>query len=357
MFNMKQVGKKIVSLRKSRNMTQTELADKMDVSFQAVSNWERGNSMPDISKLPQLAALFDCTVDELLDGRVELLHSAMEDGIQEYVEHNEVSKEELEAAVPILKPEQVEQLADSMLLKNGDHIEAFYPYLDDETLRALWDLAAQDERVQDVIDRCQDYPEDLLKMLSRNLDMLDFVLEYPEKQGQVFAGTIGDVKTGEIPLLLQYDQRWGYGAYGASSVVVSGCGPACLSMVAAGLTGDNTITPYAVAQYADQEGYYVYGAGTAWSLMSRGAARFGVEGEELPLMKSRMESALREGRPIICVVGPGDFTTSGHFIVITGMRDGQFTVNDPNSTERSNLLWDYETLEPQISNLWAFRTV
>ena len=61
MFNMKQVGKKIVSLRKSRNMTQTELADKMDVSFQAVSNWERGNSMPDISKLPQLAALFDCT--------------------------------------------------------------------------------------------------------------------------------------------------------------------------------------------------------------------------------------------------------------------------------------------------------
>ena len=113
MFNMKQVGKKIVSLRKSRNMTQTELADKMDVSFQAVSNWERGNSMPDISKLPQLAALFDCTVDELLDGRVELLHSAMEDGIQEYVEHNEVSKEELEAAVPILKPEQVEQLADS----------------------------------------------------------------------------------------------------------------------------------------------------------------------------------------------------------------------------------------------------
>ena len=173
----------------------------------------------------------------------------------------------------------------------------------------------------------------------------------------MFADTIGDVKTGEIPLLLQYDQRWGYGAYGASSVVVSGCGPACLSMVAAGLTGDNTITPYAVAQYADQEGYYVYGAGTAWSLMSRGAARFGVEGEELPLMKSRMESALREGRPIICVVGPGDFTTSGHFIVITGMRDGQFTVNDPNSTERSNLLWDYETLEPQISNLWAFRAV
>ncbi|MCI9300493.1 MAG: secreted protein containing domain of murein hydrolase [Oscillibacter sp.] len=231
------------------------------------------------------------------------------------------------------------------------------PPLDDETLQALRDLAVQDERVQNVIDRCQDYPEDLLKMLSRNLDMLDFILEYPEKQGRVFADTIGEVEVGEIPLLLQYDQRWGYGAYGASSVAVSGCGPACLSMVAAGLTGDGAITPYAVAQYAGQEGYYVYGAGTSWSLMSRGASHFGVEGEELPLMKSRMESALREGRPIICVVGPGDFTTSGHFIVITGMRDGQFTVNDPNSAERSSMLWDYETLEPQISNLWAFRAV
>lgn len=187
--------------------------------------------------------------------------------------------------------------------------------------------------------------------------MLEFVLEYPEKQGQVFADTIGDVEDGEIPLLLQYDQRWGYGAYGASSVVVSGCGPACLSMVVAGLTGDNTVTPYDVAQYADQEGYYVFGAGTAWTLMSRGAAHFGVVGEELPLMKSSMESALGEGRPIICVVGPGDFTTSGHFIVVTGMRDGRFTVNDPNSVQRSDMLWDYETLEPQISNLWAFRTV
>ena len=48
-------------------------------------------------------------------------------------------------------------------------------------------------------------------------------------------------------------------------------------MVAAGLTGDDTVTPYAMAQYADREGYYVYGAGTARGLMSRGASRFGVE--------------------------------------------------------------------------------
>ena len=183
------------------------------------------------------------------------------------------------------------------------------------------------------------------------------ILEYPEKVGQVFAETVGEVEGGEVPLLLQYDQRWGYGDYGNSSVAVSGCGPACLSMVITSLTGDDTITPYVVAQYASEQGYYVPGAGTAWTLMSEGAKHFGVIGEELPLTKSIMEGVLKEGRPIICSMRPGDFTTTGHFIVITGIKDGQFTVNDPNSTERSNMLWDYDTLKPQISNLWAFQAL
>lgn len=229
--------------------------------------------------------------------------------------------------------------------------------LDHEVLQKLQDLVSQDQRVQQVIDNYEIYPEDVLKMLSRNLDMLNFVLEYPEKVGQVFAETVGEVEVGEVPLLLQYDQRWGYGDYGNSSVAVSGCGPACLSMVITSLTGDHTITPYVVAQYASEQGYFVPGAGTAWTLMSEGAKHFGVVGEELPLTKSIMEGALNEGRPIICSMRPGDFTTTGHFIVITGMKDGQFTVNDPNSTERSNMLWDYETLEPQISNLWAFQAL
>ena len=44
MFDMKQIGKKITKLRKGNNMTQMELADKLGISFQAVSNWERGVS-------------------------------------------------------------------------------------------------------------------------------------------------------------------------------------------------------------------------------------------------------------------------------------------------------------------------
>ena len=45
MFNMKNIGLKISELRKNNNMTQMEIADKMNISFQAVSNWERGGSL------------------------------------------------------------------------------------------------------------------------------------------------------------------------------------------------------------------------------------------------------------------------------------------------------------------------
>ena len=66
MFDTRKTGKKIATLRKEKNMTQMELADEMGVSYQAVSNWERGNSMPDIGKLPQLALVLGCSIDEIL---------------------------------------------------------------------------------------------------------------------------------------------------------------------------------------------------------------------------------------------------------------------------------------------------
>lgn len=64
--------------------------------------------------------------------------------------------------------------------------------------------------------------------------------------------------------------------------------------------------------------------------------------------------ALKNGQPIICSVGPGDFTTSGHFIVLVGMEDGKIRVNDPNRHSTSSQLWDYDTLAGQINNLWAY---
>ncbi len=62
----KQIGANIVSYRKRLGMTQARLADKLNYSDKAVSKWERGESVPDVQTLIQLAELFDVTVNDLL---------------------------------------------------------------------------------------------------------------------------------------------------------------------------------------------------------------------------------------------------------------------------------------------------
>lgn len=64
------LGRMITSLRKARNMTQAQLAGKMNVTDKAVSKWERDLSCPDIDSLPRLAEIFGVSVDELMQGEV-----------------------------------------------------------------------------------------------------------------------------------------------------------------------------------------------------------------------------------------------------------------------------------------------
>ena len=66
---MNTIGRRITQLRKEQGMTQEELAQKLDVSSQAVSKWENDVSCPDISILPQLADILHTTTDYLLSGK------------------------------------------------------------------------------------------------------------------------------------------------------------------------------------------------------------------------------------------------------------------------------------------------
>ena len=62
------VGYQIQSLRKAKGYTQNQLGDLVGVSFQAVSKWERGETLPDIATFISLAEVLDTTVDNLLHG-------------------------------------------------------------------------------------------------------------------------------------------------------------------------------------------------------------------------------------------------------------------------------------------------
>lgn len=208
--------------------------------------------------------------------------------------------------------------------------------------------------VRDIMNHREAYPDELVELAENNEEAAEFVLNYPEKKDLPPADDIGEIVQGEIPLLLQWDERWGYCMYGDGLIAVNGCGPTVVAMVAAGLTGDRSITPYKVAQFSAENGYYAGESGTSWTLMTEGAEHFGIRGEELGLDENAVFSALEQGHPVVCSMRPGDFTTTGHFIVLTGVEDGKICVNDPNSRKRSEKLWDYDRLEYQINNLWEF---
>ena len=219
--------------------------------------------------------------------------------------------------------------------------------------RRLEKMAEDNEKVRTILDNADQYPEDLLELLANNEETADFVLDYPQKKDLAPAESIGDM-SGGIPLLLQWDERWGYAIYGDNMIAINGCGPTALAMVAAGLTGDAGITPDRVARYAAEQGYYEGDAGTSWTLMTEGAAAFGVIGQEIGLSREQVFAELESGHPVICSMRPGDFTSTGHFIVLVGIEDGKIRVNDPNSRARSQVLWEYDRLESQINNLWSY---
>ena len=201
------------------------------------------------------------------------------------------------------------------------------------------------------------WPDKLITLLEKNPDTAEYVLHYPLKKDVVFAIDLSEYANSEyVPLLLQWDERWGYTRYGNEMMGLSGCGPTCLSMVCIHLLDDPKYSPRYIADFAIQNGYCVPGNGSSWTLISEGGEKLGLDVTELPLDKNRILRNLEAGNPIICVMGPGDFTSTGHFIVMTGCADGKIKVNDPNSPSRSAELWDYDSIKDQIRNLWACRT-
>lgn len=160
---------------------------------------------------------------------------------------------------------------------------------------------------------------------------------------------------GEVPYLYQIDPAWADEPYAGATVAESGCGPTCLSMVYVALTGKTDMGPATMAAFSESGGY-VYDGMTAWALMTDGAATLGLSSWEVAADVSAVTAELAAGHPVICSVVPGDFTTTGHFIVLAGVADdGTLIVHDPNSAERSSKTWDAQQVIDQCAGLWAFK--
>ena len=126
-------------------------------------------------------------------------------------------------------------------------------------------------------------------------------------------------------------------------------------MVVAGLLKDTSKSPDAVAEFSVENNYCTVASGTAWSLMSTGARKLGLKSESVSVGADSLRSVLKKGQPVICSMKPGDFTTTGHFIVLTGLTDdGKLMINDPNSITRSEKRWDIDTIVGQAKSAWTY---
>ncbi|MBQ9341349.1 MAG: C39 family peptidase [Lachnospiraceae bacterium] len=199
-------------------------------------------------------------------------------------------------------------------------------------------------------------PEYIREMGEKYPETKEFVRDYPKYKDKNFDMDVSkEMKERTIPLFIQWDKRWGYKDYGGKCIGTSGCGPTCVAMVACGLTGNPDINPCVVANFAVNNGFYKYGQGTSWSFMTDGARAFGIDGHSGEISADYIMSVLSEDTPIICSMKPGDFTYTGHFIVLTGIdEDGKIMVNDPNSRNNSDKHWDVDTLVKQIKALWVY---
>ena len=245
------------------------------------------------------------------------------------------------------------EVADMSLLPDG---------VDDDLAESLESLAASDGRVAHIINTIATVLPDseATKLLTLAVDdsaSIDFLAgladNYPQDSGEPYDE---EVQKGTIPLLLQWDERWGYTVYCNESFAAAGCGPTALAMVYMGLTGNADKTPYDMGVLATERGYAIDNEGTVSDLFVDIAPELGLQCEVFSPDSDTLEQYLENDFVVICYAGPGDFTDTGHFFVITGINDdGELTINDPYSTVRSAKTWDIDTVVSQSKKFYAFK--
>ena len=160
---------------------------------------------------------------------------------------------------------------------------------------------------------------------------------------------------GTMPYLYQIDPQWSEVEYSGDRFAKQGCGPTALDMVYIYLTGDTSYDPADMAAFATENGYSTDEGGSAWELMTEGAAKLGITGISLSPTYEAVLAELEAGRPVICIMVPGTFTEVGHYMVLERLtEDGSVVVHDSNSVGRSMKTWDLELVCSEAAGAWSF---
>ena len=154
MFDTQKFGRALSALRKAADMTQNEVADRLNLSRQAISRYECGESFPDISILVQIAELFGLTLDALIAygdptaGEAQILRTAGTDA-------SAITSADVVNLAPLLKP-SILTLLSERLAADGIDLSALVglaEFLQDSTTARLVDAASFAEIEEDLLVR------------------------------------------------------------------------------------------------------------------------------------------------------------------------------------------------------------
>lgn len=177
----------------------------------------------------------------------------------------------------------------------------------------------------------------------------------PENTPQIPAASEGVYKlTSSVGLLTYYsqsDERWAGALYGGRDRLAGfGCGPTVLAMLVTSFTGE-TFLPSDMAEWAAANNYWSPGSGTKHNFIPECAAAFGFKAEAFQnYTQEGILAELASGNILVALMGPGHFTTSGHFIIIADYWSGsQVRVADPASLERTQTPWDLQMILDELN--------
>ncbi|MGM0125130.1 hypothetical protein IGI37_002528 [Enterococcus sp. AZ194] len=162
-------------------------------------------------------------------------------------------------------------------------------------------------------------------------------------------------QTQPYPLNLQKDERWGDTPYGDDTLGVNGCAIATLSMILSREQG-RTVEPPEILDWA-QDAYFVEGAGTSWNIFEDFATHYGLPFKNLGSDINTALTYLEQGIPVVVSVSPGEFTDTGHIMLLSAYKDGQLSVYDPNDTPEKNhykKTYDVDEVASQVINYWVY---
>ena len=281
-------------------------------------------------------------------------------------EHNKVRKEikKMETS-DYVDEDDFESLRELALKEDYDNFALLDNYgkeqvrIDDESFEKIEALKQPKKekyyRLMKMVDEMDDEGGSYVRfVLQEPKSRIDYALEFENRDKYKKPSRTIEKDLDEVPHLIQWDTKWGFVPYGDMRISFSGCAPTCLSMVISYLNQDDEITPAVLAEYSEESGYYVEGVGTSHALLDAAASDYNIDVEGVMLDEESLTAALKDGKICIASVRPGDFTTVGHFIVISGIKDGKLEVKDPNSKIRTKKLWDIDRVLDQTNAIWAY---